>query len=356
MDSTRSEAPPEDQAAAPQWHPDPADPTGATRRWWDGDAWTDRTEPIDGAPAPPPAWTRHHMAFVHHRWLHLVLVSLLIGVVGAALYAATDNVTTLVTTVAIASALVALGFGIHLDGRLRMHQVVGPNDILFAFVVGGLVGQAIAQAERLLPKHDTWSILAVGPIEEIAKLAVPVAMFAWGARRFRNPRAGLALVLASAAAFGVVETAIYAYRGTIDHQGEAVLFGIAVFKPFIDPVIHMTITGLFAAVAWRAWHLRGGFSLTAPVLGTLLLTMAMHDAIDLADPVAKGFGALLITPVLLVAYYLLFKHFARRDVPPDALDDVPPGWRPTNLPTRSTHSPPDRRSGGVEERAIGEAA
>lgn len=321
-----------DPSAAAGWYTDPADREGATRRWWDGEAWTDRTEPSGGPPSPSPQWTRHHMAFVHHRWFHLVLVAFVISVTGAALYAAIENTGTLVSIVAIASALVALAYGVQLDTRLRMHQVVRPNDLLFVFVVGGLVGQAIAQTERLLPKGDVWSILAVGPIEEIAKLAVPVAMFAWGARRFRNPRAGLALVLASAAAFGIVETAIYAYRGAADHQGEAVLFGIAIFKPFIDPVIHMTITGVFAAVAWRTWHLRGRFSLSGTVLGTLVLTMAMHDLLDLANNSGKALGGLVLAPALLVLYYLLFKHLARREVPPDALDAVPPGWRPTNLP------------------------
>jgi RsiW-degrading membrane proteinase PrsW (M82 family) len=356
MSSTETDASTADRAAPGGWYTDPADPDGTTRRWWDGEAWTDRIEPGEGPPSPLPAWTRHHMAFVHHRWFHLVLVALVISVTGAALYAAIENTGTLVSTVAIASALVALAYGVHLDGRIRMHQVARPDDLLFAFVVGGLVGQAIVQTERLLPKDDVWSILAVGPIEEIAKLAVPVAMFAWGARRFRDPRAGLALVLASAAAFGIVETATYAYRGTADHQGEAVLYGIAILKPFIDPVIHMTITGVFAAVAWRAWHLRGRFSLSGTVLGTLVLTMAMHDLIDLTEAKGKALGGLVLAPALLVLYYLLFKHLARREVPPDAVGEVPPGWRPTNLPTSTTAAPKGDHPAESAEPAVRRAA
>jgi hypothetical protein len=355
MDTTRTQTGTGDSPAAAAWYPDPADREGATRRWWDGEAWTERTEPGEGSSSPPPKWVRHHLSIFRHKWFHVVLIALVVSVAGAALYAVIDNRVTLVITVAISSALVTLAYGLHIDSRVRMHQVVRPTDILFAFVVGGLVGQGLVQIERLLP-HERLSMLAVGPIEEIAKLAVPMAMFAWGARRFRDPRAGLALVLASAAAFGVVETAIFSYRGTVDHSGEAVLFGVAIFKPFIDPVIHMTITGIFAAVAWRTWHLRGGFTLNGAVLGTLVLTMGMHDLLDFVNSAWNGIGALTLAPVLLVAYYLLFRHLARREVPPDSVDEVPPRWRPTNLPVTASATPKDDHPVDPGEPAVRRAA
>lgn len=45
-----------DTGVPPGWHPDPADPTGSVR-WWDGNQWTEMTQPSgrSGAAYPPMA-------------------------------------------------------------------------------------------------------------------------------------------------------------------------------------------------------------------------------------------------------------------------------------------------------------
>lgn len=273
-----------------------------------------------------------HVGNSPHRWLQVLLASFAVGVLGGGIYVVTKSWIPFCVLVALSSIGVALAFGLHLDLRLRFHAVIDLRTVALVFLAGGVVGQAIAELERLLP-HVTkthWiPILLVGPIEETAKLAVPLALFFWGSKRFRDPRVGLAAVLASAAAFGVAETALYAYRAVHDEKSLAVIVGIGVFKPLVDPLIHMCITGIFGAIAWRTWHRRGHFVVTWGVLGSLLLAMGLHDLNDILVIVA-GRAGLVAEAGLLVLVYMIFKFAARGDIPEDAVESVPHWWRPTH--------------------------
>jgi len=147
--------------------------------------------------------------------------------------------------------------------------------------------------------------------------------------RYRNPRAGLTIALASAAGFGILEAMthpIYIGTGFLGDHPEPITTGLAwglgVLRPFTE-LTHMFLTGFIAAVAWRAWHLRGGFHLTWPVVGAVLAAWTLHSTVD-----TLGVGATYLQVVLLVANYFAFKETARQLTPPEAVHEVPPGWRP----------------------------
>lgn len=312
---------------------DPCDRSGQTLRTWDGEAWTTQTAANDADVAPTPPWHRRPFAFLGHRPFHLLVLAIVLGVLDAVLFQATKSTPLLVVLAAASATAAALAFGSLISSRLGLRQVVDARTVVALFFAGGVVGQLIVQLERLLPKVATahWSILLVGPIEETAKLAVPLALVLWGPKRFRDPRTGLVAVLASAAAFGVAEAVTIALRAAGEHgQPAAAVAGALAIKPLVDPVVHMSITGIFGAVAWHVWHREGRPRLTGAVLGALLGVMAAHDLNDAIDNFAGKAGALLGI-ALLVGVYVVFKHSARALVPPDNIEAVPPGWRPKRL-------------------------
>lgn len=274
------------------------------------------------------------------------------GGVGLGVYSATKSVLPLGALVALSTAGAAFAFGKFLDGRLRLREVIDARTVVLVALAGGVVGQAIVQLERLFPKVPKVHlvIVAVGPIEEMAKLAVPLLLYAWGRKKFRDPRVGLATVLASAAAFAVAESVTYALRAAHTHK-IAMVAATTLAKPPLDPFLHMCLTGIVGAMVWRAWHLRGGFRLTRGVVGVTLLAMALHS---LNDALGLFVRVPLVGDLMVVAIYLVFKDFARRDVPPGAIAHVPPRWRPAHLASAATA--PVAGVGSGEVPAVREAA
>jgi len=317
---------------AAMWCVDPCDRSGGTLRFWDGAAWTDRTAPDPGVAAPDAPWTRHPLGFLRHRWFHILMAALLAGAAGAGLYFVTKSVVATVLGAAISAAGAATAFAAFIDGRLRFRERVTTRTLILVCILGGAVGTAIAQLERLLP-HSPASIAAVGPIEEVAKLAVPLALWLWGSKRFRDPRVGLAIVVASAAGFAIGEVAVYAFRaadGAMSAAGHlptpVAVASTAVFKPLTDPFLHMCLSGIVGAVAWREWHLAERFRVTWPVVAALLVAMVLHSMNDMIAALVPL--ASVIMPILV---YLVFKHSARSLVPPEVISRVPPRWRPAHL-------------------------
>jgi RsiW-degrading membrane proteinase PrsW (M82 family) len=214
--------------------------------------------------------------------------------------------------------------------------VVGTRLIALVCLVGFPVVVAVTMLERLFPPELSNAV--AGPIEELAKLAVPLAMYLlWP--RFRAPRTGLALVLASAATLGVYEVAKYAYDMPSDESATMTL-GL---RPLWDAPLHMALTGIVGAVLWRRWHGRGGVALDLPAAATVVGVMALHSTIDWSGGLDGSLS--LLSVALLIPTYLWFKMAARQLVPPDAVASNPPWWRPWRLATSA-----EERQGSTRTR------
>lgn len=346
--TTSADPPPRaDEPVPAGWFPDPGAAGGRALRRWDGEAWTDQVDPEGAAAENTPAhWKRHPFAFVTHRWFHLLVIGAVLGVAGAVSYTRVESYGLLSATAFLFTVGVVTAFGIFVAGRLRLGQVVGWKEIFAVAIVGGIVGSVLADLLELgihaawIPNRSDIGFIT-GPVEESAKLIVPLALFASG--RFRNPRAGLAIVLASAAGFGIIEATthpIYEHLGWLGVASgdSAGLMGyqFGIDQPLTE-VTHMVFSGMIAAVAWRVWHLRGGFRITSGIVGVVILAMALHSTMD-------GLGLKLprelrsLSVLALVVGYFAFKWTARLLTPPDAIDAVPPGWRPHWLRSASAGS------------------
>jgi RsiW-degrading membrane proteinase PrsW (M82 family) len=309
---------------------------------WDGAAWTGTTS-TDPSATAPAAWHRGFLPFLRHRWFWLVVVgSLLAAPMG--LVASTTGSRWWVFA-AIPGTVIAMWGGVELIWRHMSRGRDVPRTIVVWGVVAGVVASALAIAvENLLePKVFSFSVQLwlAGPVEETAKLLVPVLLLAFGAAVFKDPRLGMLTALISGATFGAIEAWLYAFYS----HGYAV-FAMAAGRP-INELLHIFLTGFAAAVIWlaawrshRVWTAAGvvAWLLAAAIHslhdGTATLGGALPDKRALPDEATLSGGLSLLAAMLLagllwgVILFLLAKHSARELVPPEAVPSTPPSWRP----------------------------
>lgn len=158
---------------------------------------------------------------------------------------------------------------------------IPPSAVVWNFLWGGALGVIIAGALE----YDTYRtlgflpLLAVGLIEETAKLIVPLVFFLrW---RYRSEMAGLLFGLASGMGFAALETLGYGFTALIASRGN---IGVAEFvllvRGFLSPAGHAAWTALVTATLWRERLQHGHAGLTRATLGAFLLAVALHTLWD----------------------------------------------------------------------------
>jgi RsiW-degrading membrane proteinase PrsW (M82 family) len=190
-------------------------------------------------------------------------------VVGVALYESvrsavfeTKNPNLLPALILLGAAVVPAAFVAFVAGR-RLVFDLGGVVVGITGLVGGVIGVVAAGLleYRTLQTLGFVPLLAVGVIEEAAKLIVPAAIVLFW-RKHRHPADGLLLGVACGAGFAVLETMGYAFVVLIQSSGnldavQQVLF----LRGVLSPAAHMAWTGLTAAALFTAaaerWRPRG---------------------------------------------------------------------------------------------------
>ncbi|MFD7022493.1 PrsW family glutamic-type intramembrane protease [Promicromonospora sukumoe] len=332
-----------DGVPAAGWYPDPS-ARAARQRFWDGRAWTGQV--ADGGPAAAPG--RHFRGRFWGPWAWYLLGGVVVLMGGSVLYQATGNIHVMALASLLGMGGVCWAFYGFVDRQLALHDVVRPVTVLAVAV--GTSGAVILIAANI----NSWIIdnagiaaatAWVGVVEEGTKLLVPLLLFALG--RYRDPRAGIAVGLASGFGFAITETTQYAYAtatasgpnfcgtGVVEATPSAVVQE-QIFRVFTVSPLHWLWTGLAAAIAWRLWHLYGGRG-TWGALGGIALVMVVHSLNDssataFCDNPAASTGAVVLRWVLLVVMYVVFRAWARKSVPPSLVGLVSRGWVPRRLP------------------------
>ena len=340
---------PRDGVPAPGWFPDPAS-RAARQRFWDGRAWTGRT--ADGG--PPAERSRRFRGLFWGAWVWHLLAAVVVLLAGSALYQSSGNIHVMGLASLLGMAGVCWAFYGFVSRRLALHDVVGPLTIVS--VVVGTSGAVLLIAANI----NSWIINGagiatatawVGVVEEGTKLLVPLLLFLAG--RYRDPRAGIALGLASGFGFAITETTQYAYAtaaasgpnfcgtGTLESTPAAVVQE-QIFRVFTVSPLHWLWTGIATAIAWRLWHLYGRRGMWG-ALGGIALVMVVHSLNDssataFCDNPAASTGAVVLRWVLLVVMYVVFRAWARKSVPPQLVGVVGRGWVPRRLGTGSSAS------------------
>lgn len=328
-------------APAAGWYP--TGKSGALAQW-NGQAWTGETRQ-DDAVAEMGKWHHRPLAFLGHRWFWFMVIGNALIVAVAVATRSTDLPLVKWVLVIAAMAVFMSGVVYLLDRHQRFGQLTGLHTLVVWGIVSGAVASALAVLleNRLEPwlkvpvQGDLW---LAGPIEETAKLAVPVLLLAFGGKVFKDPRAGLFLVMMSGIVFGAFEAALYTTQGK-----EWTPLEMAIGRP-VTELLHPFLTATAAAVIWLAAS-RSGRTITVAGLVAWVGAMAVHSVHDglssfavhgdhltlptatsARDAVAAGLGALVVGLVWTVIVYLMLRHTSRELVPPDAVPDNAPHWRP----------------------------
>ena len=336
------EAVPKSTPTGSGWYPFGVAGTSAQ---WDGQAWTGEKH-ADADVPEPPKWHHRPFAFLGHKWFWFMVVGNVLVVGAAFVVMGTKRAFPGWFLVVAAMVVFMAGVVYLLDRHEKFGQVEGRRKLMWWGLGSGLVGVFTAsmlesgglETRMGIPlKIDLW---LAGPIEETCKLAIPFLLLVFGGRMFKDPRAGLMMVMFSGVAFGAVEAAMY----TASPKEWAPLM-MALERP-VSELLHPFLTTFAAAVIWlAAW--RAGKAFTWIGAGAWVGAMAIHSFHDgmlspfehgdqittpdiptVATALTYSASGFVLSLIWAVIIYLLLRHTARELVPPDAVASNAPHWRP----------------------------
>jgi protease PrsW len=236
------------------------------------------------------------------RWTWVVVL-----VVGGALFeyvrhgiVTTGNPNLVPSLILLGAAVIPAAFVVFVASQRLVFAVSGGTVALTA-LVGGVIGVVTAGAlEYGTLRHLGFvPMVAVGVIEEFAKLIVPAALLVL-IRRNRHPADGLLLGVACGAGFAVLETMGYAFVVLIQSRGNlAVVDNVLFVRGILSPAAHMAWTGLAAAALWRAAVLHWSRPAIGRFLGAYVIVVALHTAWDSAGRTAVYVALSAISLALL---------------------------------------------------------
>jgi RsiW-degrading membrane proteinase PrsW (M82 family) len=249
------------------------------------------------------------VGLLRRRWFQIFASGLILLFLVERALIATSSPNYVPSVILLGAFLVPVTFVTYLYERLPNWDVPLPA-LAVCFLWGGVLGTVVAgtleydvaKALGFLPK------LAIGLIEESAKLIVPLGFYFFG--RYRSEAAGIVLGVATAAGFAALETMGYGFVSLVQSKDNlGILDEVLLVRGLSSPAGHMSWTGLVCAVLWRErlkvghatlnWRVGGAF-LTAVVLHALWDTFASIRNATFAEFLGVAFLSLLVAVVSLV--------------------------------------------------------
>jgi protease PrsW len=249
------------------------------------------------------------VGLLRRRWFQIFASGLILLFLVERALIATSSPNYVPSVILLGAFLVPVTFTTYLYERLPNWDVPLPA-LAVCFLWGGVLGTVVAgtleydvaNALGFLPK------LAIGLIEESAKLIVPLAFYFLG--RYRSEAAGIVLGVTTAAGFAALETMGYGFVSLVQSKDNlGILDEVLLVRGLSSPAGHMSWTGLVCAVLWRErlkvghatlnWRVGGAF-LTAVVLHALWDTFASIGSATFVEFLGVMFLSLLVAVVSLV--------------------------------------------------------
>ena len=312
------------------------------RAQWDGHAWTGSIV-ADAQEPGLPKWHRHVLPFLRHRWFWAMVVGTVLSTVPGYLAAAANS--------PALALLCVFGFAVFMYGGVELiaqheynRQLPNRRSVVVWGLVSGFVAFVIASIVEGVGLGLTSfgvELWLAGPIEETSKLLLPIILWLSAGSRFRDPRAGLLMVLTSGAVFGGIEAITYVLGS--QHYG---MLTMVLIRPTSE-LLHPLLTGFAAAVIWlAAW--RAGRLITIAGVVAWAIAMFIHSFHDgyitffekvsassaslnlasVSEAIELAIPTLLNQLVWVVIIYFICRHAAREVRPPTGIDSSAPGWRP----------------------------
>jgi protease PrsW len=249
------------------------------------------------------------VGLLRRRWFQIFASGLILLFLVERALIATSSPNYVPSVILLGAFLVPITFTTYLYERLPNWDVSLPA-LAVCFLWGGVLGTVVAgtleydvaKALGFLPK------LAIGLIEESAKLIVPLAFYFLG--RYRSEAAGIVLGVTTAAGFAALETMGYGFVSLVQSKDNlGILDEVLLVRGLSSPAGHMSWTGLVCAVLWRErlkvghatlnWRVGGAF-LTAVVLHALWDTFASIGSATFVEFLGVMLLSLLVAVVSLV--------------------------------------------------------
>lgn len=248
--------------------------------------------------------------------------------VGSALYLAvllvitdTDNPNLFPTLILLGALVVPLTFVTFAAGRSG-RWLVDETTLAVSLVFGGVVGVVVAGLLEYdaMRRLGAMPMVAVGLIEEAAKLIVPLILVLVARHRYQSVGGGIVIGVTVGTGFAVLETMGYAFVALINSGGNV---GAAeqtlLVRGLLSPAGHAAWTGL---TCWGLWMLAvrpSGRRLLAFV-GLYALAVGLHTAWDgIGGKVTYAVVGAISIGLLMVALRQA-RHLDNRPVVPSGAD------------------------------------
>lgn len=231
------------------------------------------------APAP---------ALVLRRWAWLVVLAVGLGLFELVrqVLADTNNPNLVPSLILLGATAIPASFVAFIYGRELYFDVSAGTSAVVAFL-GGVIGVVTSALIEYHTLHDlgTLPTIAVGVIEEAAKLIVPIGILLL--TDHRRPADGLLVGVACGAGFAAMETMGYSAVALVhSHESIAAVDALLLQRGLFSPATHMAWTGLAAAALWRAASRGWTASAVLGLLAVFALAVALHATWDSVDSVA----------------------------------------------------------------------
>jgi RsiW-degrading membrane proteinase PrsW (M82 family) len=221
-------------------------------------------------------------------WLVVLVGGVILFEIVRRVLVETQNPNLVPSLILIGASVSPAAFVAFVLGRRLPYDISGGTIAVVAFV-GGVIGVVTAG----LLEYDTLRelgvlpLVAVGLIEESAKLIVPLLLLLVVMRRRRRLAAdGLLVGVAVGAGFAALETMGYAFVTVILSKGSiAAVDNTLLLRGLLSPAAHMAWTGLTATTLW--WAADRGWSGRAVLRFVIVfvVTVALHATWDSAGSI-----------------------------------------------------------------------
>ena len=241
-----------------------------------------------------------------HAWLRMFAIGLLLWVATVVVAALTGNTNLIPTIVLLGSFLVPVTAVVWYMDHYR-DQILSPQRVLYAFVVGGVLGVLGASIlESWLLSDGLLVYVGVGLIEEGCKL-LALVLIAWRLPRYIT-RDGVVLGAAVGFGFGALESSGYAFNSLIVPYGHVVVLSLPrlvateLLRGVLAPAGHGLWTAIFGGILFRASGNARHPRITLGVVGAYLLVSLLHAFWDSMRGIALVLTELLTaTPAQRIA-------------------------------------------------------
>lgn len=183
--------------------------------------------------------------------------------------------------------------------------------VVFTAIVGGIVGTVTAGALEYdtLRRLGALPMLAVGVIEEGAKLVVPLAVLLL--LRVRHPRDGVIIGIASGMGFATLETMGYGFQALLAAGNVGVVDQTLLLRALLSPACHIAWTGLTTAMLWRLAGPAARGRAMLSFVGSFVFAVVLHATWDASSSVPAH---VVIAAIGLVVLLVLVHRTHRPEV------------------------------------------